>query len=46
MLLAPDLDLFDEVAASQPAFRDYQEHMYNKELMLSPDGKTKHLAYK
>ena len=46
VLLAPTLDLFDDVAASQPAFREYLDHMYNKETALSPDGKTKHLVYK
>ena len=46
VLLAPALDLFDDVAASQPAFREYLHHMYNKEVALSPDGKTQHLVYK
>ena len=45
-LLAPNIDIFTDVAANQPAFRDFLDHMYNKEVVRSPDGSTKHLVYK
>ena len=37
--------MFAEVAATQPAFAEYLNHVYNEETVLSPDGTTKHLAY-
>ena len=45
MLLDPNLDMFAEVAATQPAFAEYLNHVYNKESVLSPDGTTRYLAY-
>ena len=46
VLLDPNLDVFADVVATQPLFREYLDHMYNKEFMLSPNGKKKHPAYK
>ena len=45
VLFESDLKLFDDVAASQPAFREFLDHMYKEETVLSPNGKKKHLVY-
>lgn len=46
VLLDPYLDIFADIARTQPLFREYLDHTYNQEVVRSPDGKTKHLAYR
>ena len=46
VLLDPNLNVFKDVAASQPAYRDYLKNVYEEDTVLSPDGKTKHMQYK
>lgn len=46
IFLDPQLDVFKTIADTQPAFREYLDNTFNKQTVLSPDGKTKHLAYK
>ena len=46
VLLKPDLQIFRSVQDSQPKFREYLDHLFNKEKVLSPDGTTEHLQYK
>eukprot|EP00966_Prymnesium_polylepis_P041978 974798-Prymnesium_polylepis.1 len=37
--------LWASLVQSQPKFREYLEHMYSKDVALSPDGETKHVQY-
>ena len=46
VLLDPTLDVFKEIAAEQPLFRQYLKFMYEKDTVYSPDGTTQHLVYK
>ena len=45
VLLDPQLRVFKDVEATQPAFRDYLKHMYEEETIVSPDGQKEHLVY-
>lgn len=44
VLLDPSLDIFSEVAATQPAFQAWRDELA-KETAIAPDGKTKHAWY-
>ena len=46
ILFDPALDIWKDISDARPKFREYLEHMFEKETVLSPDGKTKHLLYK
>ena len=45
VLIDPGLNFWKPVVDTQPAFRDYMQHVYTKETCRSPDGKTTHLQY-
>lgn len=46
VLLDPNLCVFQKIADEQPLFREYLQHMYEHDAVLSPDGRTRHLHYK
>ena len=46
VLLDPALDVFAPIAAKSPLFAEHLTYMYEKDTMVAPDGKTKHLVFK
>lgn len=45
-LLDPTWEIFADVADAQPLFKEYLEFTYNHDVVLSPNGQTRHLHYK
>lgn len=45
VLLDPALDVFKPIAEKQPLFRAYREFTSTHDVVLSPDGKVRHLHY-
>lgn len=45
-LLDPDWDIFAPVADEQPLFKEYLNYTYNHDVVLSPNGRVRHLHYK
>jgi hypothetical protein len=46
VMLDPNLDVFKDVASTQPAYRDFLKYMYEEDTVLSPDCKTRFPQYR
>jgi hypothetical protein len=46
ILLDPKLNIWKDIADTQPKFHEYLNHMFEKETVRSPDGSKKHPQYK
>lgn len=46
VMLDPEWDIFAPVCEIQPVFREYVDFTYNHDIILSPNGRVRHLHYK